>query len=117
MIGLFARHPTAANLLMIMMLIAGALSLAPTLGGALERPWPPSVTARLLDASPVAWVAESAGIDWMRHPAVYDAAGTAHIGPDLRSGRRSWLAAVGLLVVGCLSSLLVQPRTTDKSEA
>ncbi len=27
MIGLFARHPTAANLLMIMMLIAGALSL------------------------------------------------------------------------------------------
>ena len=27
LIGLFARHPTAANLLMLLMLIAGALSL------------------------------------------------------------------------------------------
>jgi len=98
------------------LLIVGALSLAPTLGGALERPWPAFITARLLDASPVAWAAESAGIDWMRHPAVYDAAGTADIGPDLRSGRRSWLAAAGLLVVGCLSSLCAQPRNTDRNE-
>ena len=98
------------------LLVTGALALAPTFGGALERPWPPTVTARLLDASPVAWAAESAGIDWMRHPAVYDAAGTADIGPNLRSGRRSWLAATALLVVGCLSSLLPQPRTTGRSE-
>ena len=98
------------------LLTVAALSLAPTLGGVLERPWPPLIAARLLDASPVAWVAESAGIDWMRHPAVYDAAGTADIGPDLRSGRRSWLAAVGLLVVGCASSLLVKPHTAARSE-
>ncbi len=98
------------------LLIVAALSLAPTLGGVLERPWPPLIAARLLDASPVAWVAESAGIDWMRHPAVYDAAGTADIGPDLRSGRRSWLAAVGLLVVGCAFSLLVKPHTAARSD-
>jgi hypothetical protein len=83
----------------------------------LEEPWPPEVASVLLDASPVAWASESAGIDWMRHPAVYDAAGTADIGPDLRTGKRSWLAAVVLLVVGCLSSLSAQPRAVDVSEA
>ena len=67
--------------------------------------------------SPVAWIVESAGIDWMRHPAMYDPAGTADIGPELRSGRRSWLAAVVLLVVGCLSSLAAKPRAAEESEA
>ena len=98
------------------LLVFGALSLAPTMGGALERPWPAPVAARLLDISPVAWAAESAGIDWMRHPAVYEAAGTADIGLELRSGRRGWLAAGGLLVVGCLLSLLAQPRTAGRTE-
>jgi hypothetical protein len=99
------------------LLVVGGLSLAPTFGGRLEQPWPPEVASVLLDASPVAWATESAGIDWMRHPAVYDAAGTADIGPDLRTGKRSWLAAVVLLVVGCLSSLSAQPRAVDASEA
>jgi hypothetical protein len=97
------------------LLIAAGLSLAPALGGTLESPWPAVVTARLLDASPVAWVAESAGIDWMRHPAVYETAGTADIGPDLRTGRRGWLAAVCLLVVGCVFALLAEPRKADPS--
>jgi len=99
------------------LLVAAGLSLAPTFGGGLERPWPAELSAALLDASPVAWTAESAGIDWMRHPAVYDAAGTADIGPELRTGRRSWLAAVVLLVVGCLSSLAAKPRAAEESEA
>jgi len=107
---------TAERAAGVALLIAAALSLAPTLGGALERPWPAAHTAWLLDASPVAWAAESAGIDWMRHPAVYEAAGTADIGPELRSGRRGWLAAGGLLVVGCLLSLLAQPRTAGRTE-
>ena len=101
----------------VALLLACALSLAPTLGGALERPWPPTVTARLLDLSPVALAAESGGVDWMRHPAVYDAAGTADIGPELRSGKRSWLAATALLVLGCLCSLLARTRTSERSEA
>ncbi|MCH2107480.1 MAG: hypothetical protein MK291_12660 [Planctomycetes bacterium] len=99
------------------LLVAATLSLAPTFGGGLERPWPAELSAALLDASPVAWTAESARIDWMRHPAVYDAAGTADIGPELRTGRRSWLAAVVLLVVGCLSSLAAKPRAAEESEA
>jgi len=101
----------------VALLVVGGLSLAPTFGGGLDRPWPAEVTSSLLDASPVAWVAESGGIDWMRHPAVYDAAGTADIGPDLRTGRRSWLAAVVLLVLGCLSSLSARPRAVDGDEA
>ncbi len=99
------------------LLVVGGLSLAPTFGGRLERPWPPEVTSVLLDISPVAWASESGGVDWMRHPAVYDAAGTADIGPNLRTGRRSWLAAVVLLVLGCLSSLSAQPRAVDAGEA
>ena len=63
------------------------------------------------------WRSTAILIDWMRHPAVYDAAGTADIGPELRTGRRSWLAAVVLLVVGCLSSLYAQPRAADAGEA
>ena len=106
------EHAAGAALLLV-----GGLSLAPTFGGRLERPWPPEVTSVLLDISPVAWASESGGIDWMRHPAVYDAAGTADIGPNLRTGRRSWLAAVVVLVLGCLSSLAAQPRAVDVGEA
>ena len=99
------------------LLVSAGLALAPTFGGGLAKPWEPELSAALLDASPVAWIVESAGIDWMRHPAMYDPAGTADIGPELRSGRRSWLAAVVLLVVGCISSLAAKPHTNDESEA
>ena len=93
------------------LLLVAALSLAPTFGGKLERPLPPVVTAHLLDFSPVAWALESAGVDWMRHPAVYEAAGTADIDPSMRTQRRNWLAAALLLVVGC--SLALSAKTRD----
>ena len=101
----------------VALLVVGGLSLAPTFGGGLERPWPAEVASALLDASPVAWVAESGGIEWMREPAVYDAVGTDYIGTELRTGRRSWLAAVVLLVLGCMSSLAAQPRAVEGEEA
>ena len=97
------------------LLVAG-LSLAPTLGGRLERPWPPAVTAQMLDISPVAWSLEGAGVDWMRHPAVYELAGTANIDPSMRTQHRNWLAAATLLVVGCLLALLANPRTQRTTE-
>ncbi len=60
----------------------------------------PERAARLLDASPATWAFEVAGVDWMRHPAIYEPAGT-----DWFSGSRApWSAGVaGLLalVLGC----------------
>ena len=97
-------------------LLVAALSLAPTMGGRLERPWPPAVSAQLLNVSPVAWSLEGAGVDWMRHPAVYELAGTANIDPSMRTQHRNWLAAATLLVLGCLLALLAKPRTQGTTE-
>lgn len=78
-----------------------ALALLPTGGGALAQPWPPYLAARLLDLSPLAFVLERGGLDWMRHPWVYDALGAADIGPDLRAAGSGALAPGLLAVVGC----------------
>ncbi|MEM9802980.1 MAG: hypothetical protein AAGA20_21835 [Planctomycetota bacterium] len=69
-----------------------------------EPAWSPRTTARLLDASPRAFVLESGGVDWMRHPSVYDAAGTDRIGPGIRTGRRGSVAAALVLVLGCVAA-------------
>ena len=85
------------------------LALAFVLGGAatgwgvLAEPWPPAVAARLIDVSPVSLVLESAGVDWMRHPALYEAAGTLDIGPELRHAWRGQLAGPVLFVLGCFA--------------
>lgn len=71
--------------------------------GQLARPLPPEWTARLLDLSPLSLVLESAGVDWMRHPAVYDTAGTLDIGPELRQAWRGMVAGPALFVVGCFA--------------
>ena len=60
----------------------------------------PDRAALLLDISPATWAFEVAGVDWMRHPAVYEPAGT-----DWFSGsRRPWSGGVAgplALVLGC----------------
>ena len=71
--------------------------------GQLARPLPPALTACLLDISPLSLVLESAGVDWMRHPALYDPAGTVDIGPELRQAWRGTVAGPALFVVGCLA--------------
>lgn len=88
----------------LLLFLGGALAALPSVGGALARPLPPPLTAQLLDLSPVVWVAESGGLDWMRHPAVYELAGAADIGPDLRVARSSGpgaLLACVLLYLAC----------------
>jgi len=77
---------------------AGALAVLPARAALDARPWPPSVARALLDLSPSALVIECAGVDWMRHAAVYDPAGTD------RFARRPWpgeLAGPAVLLVGC----------------
>ena len=77
------------------------LSVLPSAGAFLGRPWPPRIAARLLDLSPVSVCMEAAGVDWLRHPAVYDPAGSVDVDPALRSAYRPALASSIAFVVGC----------------
>lgn len=63
----------------------GLLTALPALGGAAGRPLEPGRVAQLLDISPVVWVCESAGLDWMRHASVYEVAGAGDLGPEQRA--------------------------------
>jgi hypothetical protein len=78
--------------------LSGALALLPARAALGGRPWPSGIARALLDLSPSALVIESAGVDWMRHAAVYDPVGTD------RFERRAWrgaLAGPTALVLGC----------------
>ncbi len=91
------RHGGAGALL----LLAASLAALPIGAGLLAEPLSPAVVTHLLDASPATLLAECAGVDWMRHPAVYAAAGTADIDPALRVAYRGALAGPIAFVVGC----------------
>jgi len=67
-------------------------------------PWSPEVASWLLDLSPETLLMESAGVDWMRHPAVYEAAGTDRIGPGLRAVFVGPVAGSATLLVGCAAT-------------
>lgn len=62
----------------------------------------PELGAHVLDAAPATLLAESAGLDWMRHPNVYASAGTDWFS-DRRAPYDGTLAALVALVVGCAS--------------
>lgn len=66
---------------------SGLLAGVATLWGSAGEPLPPGVAARCLDVSPVGWVLESAGLDWMRHASIYEAAGSGDLGPEARVAR------------------------------
>jgi hypothetical protein len=87
------------------LVLTGVLALLPARAALGARPWPASVARTLLDLSPSALVIESAGVDWMRHAAVYDPVGTD------RFERRAWrgaLAGPAALVLGCALAAAVQ---------
>lgn len=84
-----------------LLLAAALLCALPIAPGLLGSPLPPAVSARLLDLSPATLLAECAGLDWMRHPAVYAPAGTADIDPALRVAYHGALAGPLVFVVGC----------------
>ena len=77
-----------------------ALAILPSAGAVLGRPWPPAASARLLDLSPATLALESAGVDWMHHPAIYEPAGALDIDPGLRRPWEGKLAGPALLLVG-----------------
>lgn len=88
------------------LLVTTSLALAPGLAGVVAEPWPTPVAARLLDVSPVVLVCESAGIDWMRRPGVYETVGCDRFPRTsfATSWTGGWVAAVGL-ALACLGEL------------
>jgi hypothetical protein len=98
------RSGATPTLVAVFLLASACLIWLPVGGGFFVEPWPPAVAARLLDLSPATLLAECAGLDWMRHPGLYEAAGTADIDPSLRTAYRGSLAAPLVLVVGCAAA-------------
>jgi hypothetical protein len=84
-----------------LLLAGGFFAILPAGGGILDRPLPAHVNALLLDLSPTTLLAECAGLDWMRHPAMYDAAGTVDIDPSMRTAWRGILAGPAVFLLGC----------------
>jgi hypothetical protein len=117
-VGLGACCPARAwRTAALLALAALLLAHLPTGAGALARPWPPELAAQLLELSPLTFVLERGGLDWMRHPAVYDPLGAASIGPDLHRAASGVLAPALLAVVGCalvLASWSARRRTSPR---
>jgi hypothetical protein len=97
--------------------LSALLSVLPSSGAFLGRPWPPKVAARLLDLSPVSVCMESAGVDWLRHPAVYEPAGALDIDPGLRQPFRGKLAGSALLLLGCALAAFGAVRARARESA
>lgn len=108
------RAPRAAA---CALLACCALALAPSRAGQGEpllARRAPRVAALALDLSPATLALECAGLDWMRHPAIYHPAGTDWYS-DRRAPWRAPLAGSGALVLGCLAAALsVRARTRDE---
>lgn len=97
--------------------LALLVSVLPAAGSFLGRPWPPKVAARLLDLSPVSVCMESAGVDWLRHPSIYEPAGALDIDPGLRQPFRGKLAGPGLLLLGCALAAFGAARAHARDRA
>lgn len=91
------------------LLLAGVVASGLPLRGALDaRPWPVPAARVLFDLAPTTLVLESAGLDWMRHAATYDAVATDRF---QRAPYRGPLAGSVLLLVGCALAVLARtPR-------
>lgn len=98
-----------------LLLTSATLVALPGKGGADLEPWPAPVARTLLDLSPATLVAESAGVDWMRHRAVYEPVRTDRF---QRLPYRGELAGPLALVVGCLVAFAVGllARTPEGAE-
>ncbi|MDZ4774541.1 MAG: hypothetical protein SGI72_15545 [Planctomycetota bacterium] len=86
-------------------LVTVLLAALPLHGLILEAAWPPRVAARVLDFAPTTLTAECAGVDWMRHPPIYDGSATVDIDPSLRTPYDPRLAGGLVFVVGSLAAV------------
>jgi len=97
--------------------LTSLLCVLPVSGGSGEALWggrslgqtSPRTAALVFGSSPMTMVMESGGVDWMRHPVVYDPAGTEWFS-DRREPYRGKLAAPAVLLLGYLGLLLTRSR-------
>jgi len=95
-----------------LLLAAAALVGAAGQGGLASAPLArsaPRLARVLFELSPMTLAMETAGVDWMRRPAVYEQAGTDWIGGERRPYRAPLAAGVPF-VVGCLAAGLLRSR-------
>ncbi len=112
-IGRFARRPaTAFGASFALIAILAGL---PFISAPLARQ-SPAWAARVFDASVVTFAMECAGVDWSRHRAIYDAAGTEWFS-DRRAPYRGKLAGPVALLLGCASWTLGRRRVRDLRQA
>jgi hypothetical protein len=109
--GAAARGWAGAGWLLLVAALAAGL---PGRGGAAGAPLAPALASVLLDLSPATLALESAGLDWMRDPAVYDRAGTDRF---QRAPYRGALAGPVTLLVGCLAAALAALLTRESRGA
>ena len=91
------------------------LAAGPSLVTVLGDPVPQWLVVRALDLSPLTWVMESAGLDWMRHPCVYDLAGS--LPPEVRTPFEGMLAGPLVFLVGWGFVLVGELRSRKHSSA
>lgn len=96
--------------------LVGALLVLPSASSIQREPWPRALRAVVLDLSPATVAAEWAGVDWMRHPAVYDSSGTVDFDPGTRTAYRASLAGALVFVVGCAAAWF-QGRASQRHSA
>ena len=66
-----------------------------------------------IDLSPLTWVMECAGLDWMRNEMIYDYAGS--LGPDARTPFRGMLAGPLTFLVGWSLVMIVERRSRPRA--
>jgi hypothetical protein len=96
--GIGRARWSGAGVLFLGVLAASAL---PLVGEWTTRPFSPAARALAIDLSPATLLAECAGLDWLRHPVLYELAGTADIDPVLRSAWSASLAGPAVFLLGC----------------
>jgi hypothetical protein len=87
-----------------LLVISTGLCLLPSIPGWIGEALPPQHSALILDLSPWTWVMEAAGLDWLRHAAIYEPAGALDIDPGLRQAFQPLPTALSMALIALLSA-------------
>jgi len=99
----------------IWLLITCLLCALPAAGGMWADAPAAGFLSAALDASPIVWVCEHAGFDWMRHISIYERAGAGNLGPEQRM---AWSGgALPGAICGLLAVITILRRSLGKRAA
>jgi hypothetical protein len=101
----------------VLWLVATMLAALPLAGIVMKQAWRPAVAARVIDLAPTTLVAESAGVDWMRQPVIYDGSSTVDIDPGVRTPYRWRVAGVIVFLVGGAAAIAMDGARRRRVQA